>query len=69
MIEAKQGQNAMILDIPNAFVQTTIPQGEKDEKIIMKIRGVFVDLLLEIDPGYTKTMLYMKITQRFYMYS
>ena len=46
--EAKQRSNAMILDIPNAFAQIDIP--EKDgKKIIMKIMGSLVDILLEID--------------------
>ena len=38
----------MTLDIPNAFVQTPIPQGE--EKVIMKIRGVLVDILWDLAP-------------------
>ena len=38
----------MSLDIPNAFVQTSIPPG--DEKVIMKIRGVLVDILYELAP-------------------
>jgi hypothetical protein len=50
VIEAKQNRDVMTLDIPNAFVQTSIPQGEGDEKIIMKIRGVLVDILLEMSP-------------------
>ena len=33
--------------MPNAFVQTSVP--EDNEKIIMKIRGKLVDILLEID--------------------
>ena len=40
----------MTLDVPNAFVQTDIPQGGK--RIIMKIRGALVDILMEIDPAY-----------------
>ena len=35
VIEAKQHRDIITLDIPNAFVQTPIPQGE--EKVIMKI--------------------------------
>ena len=50
VIETKQNIDVMTLDIPNAFVQTSIPQGEGDEKIIMKIRGVLVDILLEMSP-------------------
>ena len=38
----------MTLDVPNAFVQTPIPQGE--EKVIMKIRGVLVDILCDLAP-------------------
>ena len=37
VIEAKQGRDVMIIDIPNAFAQTVLP--EDNEKVIMKIRG------------------------------
>ena len=40
----------MTLDIPNAFVQTNVLQGETDKTIIMKIKGELVNLLLEISP-------------------
>jgi hypothetical protein len=49
VLDAKQGRDVMTLDIPNAFVQTEIP--ERGEKIIMKIRGRLVDILVEICPG------------------
>jgi hypothetical protein len=48
LINAKQQQDIMTNDVPNAFVQTPIPQD--GDKIIMKIRGQLVDLLLEIAP-------------------
>ena len=38
----------MTADIPNAFVQTDIDQS--GEKIIMKIRGELVDILVEVSP-------------------
>ena len=51
----------MTLDIPNAFVQTEVPQKKGDEKIIMKIRGSLVDMLLEISPGtYEDYVVYEK---------
>jgi hypothetical protein len=57
VIDAKQGRDVMTLDVPNAFVQTPIPQG--GDKIIMKIRGSLVDILLEICPGvYDDFVLY-----------
>ena len=49
VIDAKQGRDIMTLDIPNAFVQTAVPQDQ--EKVIIKIRGNLVDILLEICPG------------------
>jgi hypothetical protein len=56
VIDAKQKRDVMTLDIPNAFVQTSIPQ--KGDKIIMKIRGQLADILLEICPGvYDKYVL------------
>ena len=48
VIDAKQNRDIITLDIPNAFVQTSIPQGE--EKVIMKIRGVLVDILCDLAP-------------------
>jgi hypothetical protein len=39
----------MTADIPNAFVQTEINDKEMGYRVIMKIRGPLVDMLLEID--------------------
>jgi len=46
VIEAKQCRDIMNLDIPNAFVQTVIPQD--GDKVVMKIRGPLVDFLCEL---------------------
>ena len=49
VIDAKQGRDVMTADIPNAFVQTDIDKKKEiGERIIMKIRGPLVDLLLEL---------------------
>ena len=75
VIEAKQNRDIMTLDVPNAFVQTTVPQGEGDERIIMKIKGQLVDILLELHPetyadyvvyeGKSK-VLYVKMVKALY---
>ena len=39
----------MSLDIPNAFIQTGMPQKERGERIIMKVRGKLVDWLVDLD--------------------
>jgi len=49
-IEAKENRDIMTCDIPNAFVQTDINEQEIGERIIMKIRGILLDILVEMDP-------------------
>jgi hypothetical protein len=39
----------MTTDIPNAFVQTSAGLTKDGERIIMKIRGALVDILVELD--------------------
>ena len=48
VIDAKQRRDVMTADIPNAFVQTDVEQKEIGERIVMKIRGPLVDMLLEL---------------------
>lgn len=45
VIDAREHRDVLTLDIPNAFVQTKIP--ESNVKTIMRIRGKLVDLLLD----------------------
>ena len=52
MTDAKQERDVMKIGIPNEFVQTELPQVY--ERIMMKIRGALIDMLLEIDPESTK---------------
>ena len=48
VIDARQEDGIMTLDVTNTFVKTKIDQKEGGEKIIMKIRGTLVDMLIEI---------------------
>ena len=47
-IDAKEKRDVMSADVPNAFIQTEMPQGE--ERVMMKITGVLVDMLVQLDP-------------------
>jgi hypothetical protein len=47
-IDAEEGRDVMTVDIPNAFVQTKLDNNQ--EKVIMKIWGILVDMLIEINP-------------------
>ena len=51
IIDAMEGRDVMSADIPtNAFIQTPMPEAKKGERVIMKITGVLVDLLVAIAP-------------------
>ena len=75
-IDAKERRDVMTCDIPNAYIQAMRPPVKKGEdRVIMKITGSMVDLLLEIDPiGYDgfvviekgKRVVYVEV-QRAYM--
>lgn len=49
VIDAKEERDVMSADIPNAFVQTEMETNGKD-RVIMKIRGVLVDMLVALNP-------------------
>ena len=74
-IDAMEGRDIMTEDIPNAFIQVHVPESPDGERIVMKIRGVLVDWLIELDPvSYTqfvvyengKKVLYVKILRAIY---
>ena len=75
IIDAKEGRDVLSADIPNAFIQTPMPEAEVGERVIMKITGVLVDLLVEIAPEtygpYVvfesgKKVLYVKLLKAMY---
>ena len=47
-IDARENRDVAVIDIPNAFIQTTV-QDEKD-KVVIRIRGLVVDMLVKIAP-------------------
>jgi hypothetical protein len=53
IIDAEEGRDVAVIDIPNAFIQTRI-EDEKD-MVFIKIRGVLVDMLVDIAPDVYKS--------------
>jgi hypothetical protein len=47
-IDAEEDRDVMTVDIPNAFVQTDM-ENVQDERVMMKIRGPLVDMLVSLD--------------------
>jgi len=48
IIDAEEGRDVAVIDIPNAFIQTRV-EDEKD-MVTIKLRGVLVDILVDIAP-------------------
>jgi hypothetical protein len=75
-IEAREGREVAIVDLPNAFIQTLNQVLEKHHKRdILKVRGPLADLLIQIAPDFygpyaTKengvTVLYLEILRALY---
>ena len=75
-IEAEEGRDIAIIDIPNAFVQTDLVKNDKPVKIVMVIRGKLAQMLCDIAPDtYKKYMtrdrngnpvLYVKLLKALY---
>ena len=47
IIDADEERDIMTTDIPNAFIQTPMEIKEGEERVIMKITGVMVDILVD----------------------
>ena len=66
-IDAHEERDVMTVDIPNAFIQAELPMGKENsskhgnkqkddnERVMMKITGVLVDMLVQLNPNlYSK---------------
>jgi hypothetical protein len=52
VIDSYENRDVMTADIPNAFIQAEMPEIMKgNERIMMKIQGILVDMLVDINPN------------------
>ena len=50
-IDAHENRDVMSADVPNAFIQTDMPDIKHgEERVMMKITGVLVDMLIQLHP-------------------
>ena len=75
MVDAHEGRDVMGADVPNAFIQTSLPKRKGEERVVMKITGKLVDWLVELAPetyrGYVvtergKKVLYVVVLRAIY---
>jgi hypothetical protein len=48
LVDAQENRDIIIVDIPNAFIQTVMENNE--DKVVMRIRGHMVDVLVKVAP-------------------
>ena len=52
VIEAKENRDVATADCPNAFCNVIITDEDAQHCVIVRLRGVVVDILCEIDPNF-----------------
>ncbi|CAJ1947507.1 unnamed protein product [Cylindrotheca closterium] len=53
VIDTHEGRDVMTLDVPNAFIQTYMPEAkEGEDRVYMKITGMMVQILIDMAPEY-----------------
>jgi hypothetical protein len=50
VIDAQEERDVAVVDIPNAFVQTVVSEKNAEHRVVVHIRGPFVDILVSIAP-------------------
>ena len=59
VIDAHEGRDIMTMDLPNAFIQTPLEQPkEGEDRVKMKITGILVRYMTELDPRYRDYVVY-----------
>ena len=63
VIDVHDNRDIVIANINGAYLHAEMPKGKK---VILKLKGVFVDIMCNINPEYKK-MSSMKVKTKFYM--
>jgi hypothetical protein len=50
VIDAQEDRDVAVVDIPNAFAQTVVSKEDADHRVIVRIRGPLVNILVSIVP-------------------
>ncbi|CAJ1959786.1 unnamed protein product [Cylindrotheca closterium] len=76
VIDTHEGRDIMTMDVPNAFIQTYMPEAkEGEDRIYMKITAMMVQILIDMAPEYRKyvvlengkRVIYVRQTIRFHV--
>ena len=50
VIDAQENKDVAVVDIPNAFVQTVVSDEDAEHRVMVRIRGPLVDILVSMAP-------------------
>eukprot|EP00980_Cylindrotheca_fusiformis_P015510 scaffold4410_cov78-Cylindrotheca_fusiformis.AAC.1 len=74
-IDAHEGRDVMVTDVPNAFIQADLPEREYGQRVFMKITGVMVPMLTQLAPDVYESfvvrengreVIYVKVLKAIY---
>ena len=58
LVAANNNQDVATFGVPRAFLQPEMPK--RDGKLLLKLKGIFVDIMCEVNPEYICTVNYKK---------
>ena len=64
VIDSYKGREVSTFDVPGAYFNANMP---KDEKVLLKLRGTFVDIMCRINLGHKKNVRYRNKQKVLYM--
>ena len=68
VIDYKEDRYIVTVYIPNLFIQTPIDSKPGEDKIMIEIKGVLVDMLAQMDPEkYFPNVVYKKVNKVLYL--
>ena len=58
LVDAYEGRDVGIFDIPGAYLQAKLAPKPNNERVLMKLAGAFVDIMCEVNPEHKKNVIY-----------
>ena len=55
VVDAYERRHVAIFDVPGAYLHAEMP---RDKRVIMRLRGQFVDIMVQVNPVYSKFVTY-----------
>ena len=67
VIDAYEGRDVAVFDIPGAYLQAKLSPKDNNEKVLMKLVGDFVDIMCGVNPEHKKNVVYENGRKVLYM--